>query len=231
MPPRRNATKRRPRRKTRRVARRPLRVGRALRPATYFFKRTMTEVIPLQPTVDGWDSVGNGLSKTLIYSIAQVQDYTDFTNLFALYKLNAVNLQLTLSATNANANTPTASANPSQIIAYTSPNQVGAAETLNEQYFLNTTSSKKRNLMNSQGRGVNFYMKLKQLGNTYSGLGGDDYTLQRPRLISTKEPTCPHYGLNMRLQRVDNLPFSTGFSGDIYMKITTTYYIQCKQVQ
>ena len=232
MPYRRNVRRkpRRPVRKTRRLALRNTRVGRPLRPATYNFKRKMTMVIPLQPSVEGWDSVDNGLCRTWVFSLQQLQDFTDFTNLFALYKLNAVNVEMTLSATNSNVNTPSGSANPSQILVYTAPNTIGFSENLNETYFLNTTSSKKRNLMNSNGRGINFYMKLKQANNVFAGVSNEDYSVQRPKFISTSESSTPHYGINMRMQRVDGLPLSTGYSGDIYMKITTTYYIQTKQV-
>ena len=202
-----------------------------MRPATYFFKRRMTMVVPLQPDVEGWTSESNGLYRTWVFSLQQVQDFTDFTNLFGLYKLSAVNVEMTLSSTNANVNTASASMNPSQIIVYTAPNPIGFNETLNEVYFLNTSSAKKRNLMNSNGRSSNFYMPLKQATQVFAGVSNDDYAVQRPKFISTSESATPHYGIDMRMQRVDGLPFSSGYSGDMYMKITTTYYIQCKQVQ
>lgn len=215
--------------------RRPL----PMRPRTYNFTRSFVENVSLNtnspPT--GWTAVENGLVRSQAFDITLLPDNTEFTSLFAQYRLMAVKQEFYFAATSSGT-----TVNPSdgminvgnrQIMMYMNPNPVGQnnASSLTENFFMQSQVCKKRLCLNSVGRPVNFYKRLNQLSAVFSNeLGVTDYAKIRPKFVSTAETQTQHYGFDTRIQRVDGNGFSTG--GDEYptVKIVTKVYLQCRQV-
>lgn len=195
----------------------------------YQFKRQMTSVISLNnvSTPAGWTADGNAIFKQFVYTLDQLPNYTEFTALFASYKICAVKMEIFFSNTNS------VDSN-SQILCYYDSNPQGEAVALTEQHYMQSQTSRKRVLASTSRRPVKFYTKCKQLSVLYHQLQPTpltDYGMVWPKYISTSEPTTPHYGFNVRLQRIDDRGFGTDLNHFQYAKINTTVYITCKRVQ
>lgn len=227
---------RRPRRRVKRRIRR--RVHRPLRPSTYNFTRSFVENVELRvdapPT--GWSAVDGGLTRSQPFKLSDLVNYAEFTSLFAQYRLLAVKQEYYFTDT-ASVNIQSGIYNNTgskQIIMYINPNAVGTANAsvLTEDFFMQSQVAKKRLCLRASGRPVKVYTKLKQLSQIFSAeLLNTDYAKIRPRFVSTSEPQAEHYGLDLRLQRVDGEEFSHDASQYPKMKIITKVYFQCRQVQ
>ena len=231
--------KRRPKRNLRR-ARRGARLGRPSRgitPSVYFFKRSITEIVELntQTPPDGWLVSGNSLYKQFQYSLRDLNDYGDFTSLFNQYKICGVKMTFFFTQTNTgpiqHSDTPPHAVNSnSQIIMFIGPNGVGASETLDRDYFMDSQAVKRRLCLNG-GRPISVYRRMRQLSNIYQSVTGTDYAMARPRWISTVETSTPHYGMNCMLERVDGEVFANDAVNYQKMRVEATYYVACRQVQ
>lgn len=236
---RRNRRKRPVRRNVRRRFHRRRRVPRALRPRTYNFTRQFVENIQLNPSSPptGWSFVGNGMVRSMEFSLAQLPNYTEFTSLFAQYRILAVKQEYYFTDT-ASVNIENTSGynntGGKQILMYINPNAIGSANasSLTEDFFMQSQCAKKRLCLRASGRPVKIYTKLKQLSQIYSNeVLNTDYVKIRPKFISTNEVNAEHYGLDMRLERVDGNEFSHGGDEYPHVKIITKLYLQCRQVQ
>lgn len=226
---------RRPRRTKRaRVSRRKggARLGRpsrGLSTSVYLFKRSYVENIVLNSSSPPgqWQKPDTGsLTQSTVFSLADLHENTDFTQLFGMYKICGVKMQMFSTSTNVNQASGAGSI-ADQIIVYWAPNMTGrTGHTLDEQHFLDVQSAKRRCLVNGGARPINVYHKTKQLANTYSSSVNTDYAMVRPRWVSTDETTTGHYGMDMRIQLINDAAFGAGG-----LKIIYTYYIACKQVQ
>lgn len=215
--------KKRPFKKRVMRVRRPLRLASPNRPAVHFFKRSFTQVLNLSnvtPPV-GWTAEGNGIWNNFQFTLNDVTSATDFTNLFAMYKLNSVKTEVICS------NSTSVEEN-SQLMVYWDTNVTGQNYILTEQVFLDSQTSRHM-VIKPPHRGIKMYGKLKQLSNTYK-LTDDDYAIVKPRYISTEEPNTPHYGTAMRIQRVDGLPMGTQLDNFQTVKLIHTVYLSCKKV-
>lgn len=213
-----------------------------MRPRTYNFTRSFVETIDLNSTSPptGWTAVENGLTRSQPFKISDLPDYAEFQALFSQYRLLAVKQEFFFADTasvNVQKTTVGTVYNNSgnkQIMMYTCPNSVGAnnAASLTEQFFMQSQCVKKRLCLNSSGFPIKVYTKLKQLSSVFSAeLGNKDYAKSKPRFVSTGEVQTEHYGIDMRLQRVDGEEFS--FGGSVYpkVKIVTKVYLQTRQVK
>ena len=224
------ATKRR--RYSRAPARRP-RLGkpsRALKTSVYLFKRRFVETFDLNnPPAATWVNEGTAITAHTGYRLSDLSDYTDFTNMFAQYKLSAVKVQMYFSSnvvTQVESATGTPAPPSGQIIVYMAPNKTGQQFTLTEQYFLNNQSTKTRTGIVANGRPVNMYQKLMQLGERFGTVTNSDYAVMKPRWVATQEPGCLHTGQDIRLQYVNNQSLN-----NTSVKVIYTYYIACRQAQ
>lgn len=216
--------------------------SRGLTQSTYMFKRRTTSVLPLDgSSQSGWTLSGdNGVYRNWVFTLGDITTSTEFTRLFRRYKINAVKVELAFSNTQSASTGGSQAAAPvkyfdnAQLQIYTKANRVGvtplAATT--EADFMETQAMKKRLALNG-GKPVSFFMKVNQLAETYQSAlpGGTDYAVQRPRYIGTNEPTCPHYGITMYINRVDGQPLGTGHNGQPqFVRSTVTYYLSFKGV-
>lgn len=210
-------------------------IQRGLRPAIYPFKRSISTTIGLNtaslPT--DWLANGNNLYRNWGFSLGQLGDYLEFTNLFKYYRLKGVRIQMYFSnnvSTTDDGNN--ASANQ-QVIMWIDSNKDGSnfASAGLEETYLNSQTAKKRLCLKTNGKPVDIYMPLMQQNMIYGGDTNTDYTVVKPRWIATHEPTTPHYGYKMMLQRVDGQAFTSGVTNSQYCKIIQTLYFQCKKVE
>lgn len=224
------------RRITKRRVLRKRRSARPMRPRTYNFTRKDVQTIELvapdsgTPPATNWFLEDNGMCTNRTFSLNQVPNFSEFTNLFTQYKINAVKQTFYFSNTNSDAGLAAADR---QVIMYAVPNRSGtstAGAPLTEEFFMENSATKQRLCLNTNGRPISLYTKLDQLNEVYGGPGLTDFVRCRPRFINTAENSLPHVGLQMRFQRVDNQPFSTGGATFPKMKIVTKYYFQTRQV-
>lgn len=215
---------RRVRRKRRQVLGKPNRLS--LKPSIYQFRRIVTETILLSnaATPEGWTADANGYYKQFVYTLSQLGDNTDFTNLFAQYKICAIKQEFMLSNNNSTDNN-------AQLLLYWDVNPQGQTTSLTESYYLTSQTARKRVVQSTGPRPIRFYTKVKQLSKNWAGATNSDYAMINPRYIGTDEPTCPHYGINCRIQRVDGQGFGTSLNSFQYLKINTTFYITMRKVQ
>lgn len=205
-------------------------------PGIFSFKRSTTEVVDLiAGTGQGWTvstATGNqGIGKTFQFALNDVNDPSDFVNLFKYYKIKAVRVQVYLS------NTITAQDEPSRfpnsnLMMYTDINNNGVitgSDTV--ENYLDSQTSKRRTLISSGRRPIDLLMRMKIANTVYGGTTNTDYTLSSPKWISTDEPNTPHYGMNMFIGRVDGEGLTTGYTNAQYARFVYTYYIQCKKVR
>lgn len=234
MPLRRRKPKRRPYKKRIPRAKKLVRVQRGLSPAVYPFKRSTQVVIGLNTSAppEGWSVYGNNLYRNWGFSLSQLLDYGDFVNLFKFYRLKGVRIQMYFSNTNSNSRDG-ASAPNQQMLLWMDTNRDGqdTADAGMEQTYLNSQTAKKRLCLNTTGKPLDFYMRLKQQNMIYGGVGNTDYTTKNPGWIATTEPATPHYGHKTMLQRVDAQPFTSGINNSQYVKIIQTVYFECRKVE
>lgn len=230
--------KRRPYKK-RVYKKKPIKMAKAMRPAVYYFKRRYSEVVTLNTASPplGWSASGNSLTRSFIFKLSDLLDYSDFTNMFNQYKLTGVKMEFIFSNTGSGpvGNNDSASAVPatqsnSQIIMWLCPNNSGDGVTISPNQMLKTSSSTKRSCING-GRPIHLYQRLNQLGLTYGGVGNDDHAIVRPRFISTTEPHALHYGQHCCLEKSDQTVFASNTTNYQSVRILYTYYIHCRQVE
>lgn len=223
---------RRPAFKARRRRTRIGRPSRGMRQSTYLFKRRISTVVDLSNADSGgWISSGDNKSmyKQWNFKLSDLTanaDSTDFTNLFRRYKINGVRVEISFANTGS---IPQQVGSNSQLQLYTRQNRSGRLEeAITEQHMLNTQACKKRLALNG-GRPLKYFMKVNQLAETYASATNTDYSVQKPRYVSTGETGAEHYGLDMFINRVDGEALAT--SSPQAMRCTLTYYMSFKGVE
>ncbi len=202
-------------------------------PITYKFKQTFADTIELNVNVTpaGWTANANGLVQQQVFNLSDLPNFTRFTNLFAQYRLTSVKTEMFFLNTVSDVIDPASSNGNRQIIVYTMPNRIGSVETLTEDAFLQTQCFKKQLAIKTDGKPTVCYTDLSQLSSTYASGVNTDYAKTTPKFISTQENNTPHYGLDIRIQRVDGMPFSAGTASAYpFVKILHTVYFECRQV-
>lgn len=238
MPFRRKPYKKRPRKKARAipfskpmniVSRRPRMAPRVLQ-----FKRCFSQDTVLNATSPpgGWTSRqasgDEAICVNYVFSLSQIPDIANFTNLFDSYRIKGVRLQGYYSHNIASSSTQ------SQTMLFYCRDHLGqtAASDLSEEWFNQRPRSRKRVLLNTTGKpAVDIYMPLTQLANTYQSVTNNDYVMRRPKFISTNEVNTPHYGFNLRLARVDGNNWTAGTSNQYpTLKLFTTVYFEMRGI-
>lgn len=202
-------------------------------PLTYKFRQTFADTIQLNgsspPT--GWSANGNALVKQMIFALSDLPNYTRFTNMFAQYRLVAVKTEMMFSNNVSDVlDTTTSDSGNRQIVVYTMPNRVGAPETLTEDAFLQTQAHQHKLALSTTGKPLTYVQHLSQLASTYQSGVNTDYAKRKPLFISTQEYNTGHYGLDIRIQRIDGEEFSKSTATYPVCKILHTVFFECRQV-
>jgi hypothetical protein len=197
---------------------------------TYNFQRSREQLLALEdPDVGatGWLSTfDDAVVKTFTFSLAELPNYSEFTGLFSQYKLNSAAIKMFPSYSQVVSSTGSVASNNMIITVW--PNYTGtpltAAFTKAE---LNEIQSK-RQWMFPLNKPTMIKMPLKQLNSIYNSTINTDYTVVRPRYISTTETATPHYGINVHICKCDGSAFG---SDSARLKIFEKIYLTTKQVQ
>lgn len=201
--------------------------GRGLKPSVYLFKRRFVETFSMSNPPSNWDSTSftNAITTNTLFKLEDLSDNTDFTNLFAMYKITAAKMEMYFSQ-NVVEETPGANSAPCQVLVYLAPNRTGSTEALTEQFFLNNQTTRKKLGIVANGRPITMYMPLRQLSERYASLTNTDYATMRPSWVSTNETSTAHFGNVIRMQYVNGEDMRP-----TVVKCIWTYYVACKQVQ
>lgn len=228
----------------RKIRRKPRSLPRGLSPAIMHFKRSRHEIVNAGIANLGWIlGPGTGgtstLSKVFTFSLGQLNDSSDFANLFKYYKINGVACKIwSCNTTTNNAVASGAGYVPnSQLLIRYDTNQDGVQSLTSKaddpQTYMNSQTSKVKRLTNGQGRPVKMYMKMKQSSALYdsSTTLSTNYALQFPKWVSTTDKGVDHYGYQLLIQRSDDSAFTTGYNNNQTLRFEYTYYISCKKVE
>lgn len=229
--PFRRAARRPGRRSYRRRTRTQSSVPRGLKPGHYFFKRDIEEVLTLSQSSppEGWtaDGTNNGIYKLFGWSLGSLGDSTDFTNLFRDYRIKGARVRLyfsnTASVEDGN------SASNTQVMVRFARTADGAATALSLPFF-QQLQAKRYKLGLNGGRPLDVYMPLKQ-ENLVSSSSATANTMMSPKFINTGATNVVHYGMGVRIERVDGQAFTSGLSNTQYCRMVTTLYIETRQVK
>ncbi len=231
MPPKTNKKKMVRKRNNKKRAR-VQRVARPFLPAVYKFKRSVQQIVPLNQNNGLWvNNDTGGIANTFVFKLSDLNEVSDFTNLFKYYKISAVRAQMYFSNTITDLGLASRFAN-NQLLIWTDINQNGTVAAADQNIaYLNSQTAKKRICLTTDRKPIDLYMPVKLSNTVYESAVGSDYTLMRPKWISTNEDSTPHYGANMSISRVSEQTLTDSSSNPSYMKIIFTYYIQCKKVE
>lgn len=224
---------RRPYRGRRKQLRRSFaKVPRVMRPKTMRFKRDIEETLSLSGSVapEGWTRDGSSrIYRNLAWALGSVGENTDFSNLFRQWRIKGARVRFYFSSTESGATGDLRSSN-SQLMVRMAPNQRGEVEALNNAYW-QSIQAKKYKLALNGGRPIDIYMPCKQRNEVYASTVSTDYSMTKPKFVSTNSPTVAHYGLNIAIERVDGQGFTTGITNTQYCKTITTLYFEMRGVE
>ena len=207
---------------------------RIMRPKVHRFKRDIEETLILSGTTapEGWTLDGNfRVYKNLAWALASVGESTDFQNLFRQYRIKGARMRFYFSntvsgqtgATDRNAN--------SQLMVRMAPNQRGDGEVLDNAYW-QSIQAKKYKLAINGGKPIDVYMPLKQKNEIFGSASvNTQYSMVRPKYVSTVASNVSHYGLNIAIERVDGQNFTTGANNSQSCKVITTLYFEMRGVE
>lgn len=231
---RRNPTKRRPR--TRRPLRRRApfrRPARTIpRARVYPFRRSTQHVLSLGAPDNGWvATIDNSVVKTFTFSLAELDNYHEFTSLFSMYKLNYAMVKLFPNLTGS-ITASNAGGGGTYIVTIwpaTNGQAIGATFTKED---LNQIQRKRRFMLPAT-RATTLKMPLKQLGLVYGTTivppSTVDYTVMTPKYVATTEPNTVHYGMHIHITPTDgSAPANTWTN---YLTVMQDVYLTCKQVE
>lgn len=229
---RRRMPTRRPRGRTFRRGRRShTRVPRGLKPGHYFFKRDIETVLSLSQAnpPEGWvaDGTNNGIYKLFGWSLGSLGDSTDFTNLFRDYRIKGARVRFYFSNTQSVEDGNSAS--NTQVMVRFARTADGAATALSLPFFQQLQAKRYRLGLNG-GKPLDVYMPLKQ-ENLVSSSTATANTMMSPKFINTGATNVVHYGMGVRIERVDGQAFTSGLNNTQYCRMVTTLYIECRQVK
>jgi hypothetical protein len=200
------------------------------RTKVYAFSRAREQLLALEDPdagATGWISTfDDAVIKTFTFSLSELPNFNEFTGLFSQYKLNAAALKIYPSYSQV-VSTDAAVASNNIIISIWA-NTTGQALTAAFTKAELNEIQRKRQWMFPLNRPTTITMPLKQLNSVYNSTINTDYTVVKPRYISTAETTTPHYGINVHIAKVDGSTFSTNSAR---LKIFEKIYLTCKQVK
>lgn len=203
----------------------------------YAFKRQFERNVFLNnpDTANGWYLTGdNAVVKTFGVALDTLTQNSEFTDLFRLYKLNYMVVEMfpshtTTNHANALANNATYPiSNTQMLVSYWRANSgIGLDSTFTQDKLLQLQN--KKTFMTNGNRPIKFKMYLNQLSERWDAdTSIDTLGVVKPKYISTTRTGATHYGINIHVQKTDNSAFN---NMDVQFKVRYTVYLTCKQVQ
>ena len=225
----------------------PGKIARGLSQSIIPFKRTISQIcdtnqltnLPANWAMSSGTVTGyHALLATQIFSLSQLPEHVNLVNLYKWYKINCVVVKLYPCYAG---NVPNGATSISQSQSYQGQNVMctytknmsgnALSATIDNNYWL-TQQARKTKLITGT-KPVIFKVYPKLLNEVYSSLTNTDYTLMKPKFISTTESTTPHFGLDMAFTFTDfNDPIQTNnvqnYTTPIKFRMDMTYYMQLK---
>lgn len=251
MPLRRKPPTKRPRR--RRAPGPVARTRRLFRPARGLsqrivpFKRTVSQIVdtdqianlPANYSMSNFAVTGySAVLGTQVFTLNQLPEYANLQNLYKFYKINCVVIKLYPCYNNTVPNGATSISNSASyqgqniMVTYVQ-NQTGTgiSTSIDNNYWMTQTGRKQRMLTGNRPITIKVYPKIQN--EIYSSLTNTDYSLMKPRFISTTEDSTPHYGLDMAFNFTDyndriRENFSSTYTTPVKFRMDMTYYLQLK---
>lgn len=206
-------------------------------PSVFHFKRSAAEMVQLgiestgTPGMTPWalNDTNTGFGRTFEFKLSQLNDKSDFKNLFAYYKINAVAVKIWPSATQTQENSLVYA---NQVLMRWDGNwtQVNSGRA-NENTYMDSQTARVKRLVSGSGNPIKLYMKMRQSTELIQGGNVVNTTgvgLKRPGWISTVDDEISHYGLNLMFHRVDGSSL-IAYAGQ-KLRFEYTYYLSCKKV-
>lgn len=196
----------------------------ALVPSVYPFTRSFENLVVLEAPSGSFESTlqDNLVIGHIQVNLAELPGYTELQSLFAQYKLNGLTLKCTptyqLDADPASTET---------IICDVWRSSHGQAPTAAFRLSDLLQIQKRQSFVMPQRKPFTRNMMLTQLNNVYTSALNTDYTVQKPKYLSTAESSTPHYGISFCFRRPDAAPFT---SNSPRLLMNYTVKLTCKQV-
>lgn len=201
------------------------------RPRTYAFSRATENFLNMDAPTNGWvTTADNAVVRTFAWDLNSLTANSEFTNLFAQYKLNyaVVKMFPTVSKFVAvqGAPIPSAYGGNSIITVWRNVHGVALDSAFSTSDLLQIQS--KRQFMVPSSKPTIIKMPLKQSSNLYGSLTNTDYAAVKPKYVSTTETSTPHYGLNVHIRKIDGTPYGAGGND---MLVKEQILLTCRQVK
>lgn len=215
-----------------------LAVPRGLRPSVHYFTRSFEKPLALDdPTaypLGFTATTDGGVAGTIQISASELNDWTDFSNLFGQYKLNAVSIKI-LPQYTAALSEPSGLGGEQIVVRWCRnmlQKSIGAGDT--RTMWLDRQAVKQRLLMTNNRRTLSLYSKLniRDMITDNTAPASDDFVAIRPHWIATANDTVPHYGLNVRFDSCSGVTLPTNPNPTTLPKLTLQikYYLMCRMV-
>jgi len=197
------------------------RIGRAITPKVYTFRRKVIDSVIANNGASpggGWLTTGDlALVTTMIFALNQLPGVTDFTNLFAEYRIKRVKTKIYCAwPGNVNNNTATQDGLAINIRFQFSSNRTGQALTVADS--ADDWAQKQR--VGSVTRGfqnekpVILSQGLNQLSMVFHTAVDTDYVVKSPSWSSTTEVGTPYYGYDLRIEALTEPTLGLGPGGN-----------------
>lgn len=222
-------------------------IAKGLRQSVIPFKRTVTQVCDTNQTTNlpaNWAMSHGGVTGyhallgTQVFQFSQLPEYQNLVNLYKWYKINCIVIKLyPCYAGNVPNGATTVSNSESyqgqNVLCTYTKNMSGTAlsSTIDNDYWLTQQARRTKIITGTRPHVFKVYPKI--LNEVYSSITNTDYTLMKPKFISTTEPTTPHFGLDMAFTFTDfndpiQIDHSQNYRTPIKFRMDMTYYIQLK---
>ena len=223
-----------------------LAIGRGLRQSIIPFKRTVCQVIDTDQTTNfpqNWSMTAGTLTgyhallATQIFQLSQLPEYQNIVNMYKWYKINCVVVKIypCYSSTHQTGNTATPLGTyfgQNMLITYTKNNTGNQLSTNIDNDWWMTQQARKQKILTGN-KPVIFKVYPKLINEVYSSLTNTDYTLMKPKFISTEEPSTPFFGLDMAFSNVDfndviRVNDEPNYTTPLKFRMDMTYYMSLK---
>ena len=156
-----------------------------------------------------------------VYQLADLPNYGKYQAMFEAYKINAVKVQFISNQTITQAGVGSTS---DQMIVYNWTdfinNYSGGAAMPTATELLEMQRCRKRQMVT--GKPLNLYTKVKQQNVALlTSAGSYAYTQQKPKWISTTQPTANHYSVNTVFANMNGLVLP-----NVPIQMVVTYYLE-----
>lgn len=222
-------------------------IARGISQSVIPFKRTTSQIIdtdqlsnlPSNYSMSSSSVTGyHALLGTQVFQFSQLPEYANLSAVYKFYKINCVVIKLypcySQSIPNGATSTNNSQSYQGQNIICTYTQNLtgtGLSATIDNNFWMTQQARKQKIITGTKPITFKVYPKLQN--EVYSSLTNTDYTIMRPKFISTQEPSTPHFGLDLAFTFTDSsdairTDFAADYTTPIKFRMDMTYYLQLK---